>query len=240
MEHNVKSVVVEEVNDDGFSYALITTTFENGDVTKVLKSFRQYQVETSIGRSLQPGETGLMTPAGPVVLKSGIPHPRLEIQVKDVPGPTSEYFMISSEGHLISKRSMKVVKENSLNGYPGHVTKIGGRQGKNYAMKLHLCVAKAFIPNPEDKPQVNHVDGNKENPSIRNLEWSTGLENMQHASSSGLIPKRIGEENSQSVLTPEMQAYIYENMTELSLREIGRRLGVSHWTISKFLSGGNY
>ena len=47
-------------------------------------------------------------------------------------------------------------------------------------------VAKAFIPNPDNLPQVNHKDGNKLNNSIKNLEWSTNSDNTQHGYDNGL------------------------------------------------------
>lgn len=55
------------------------------------------------------------------------------------------------------------------------------KAGKTKGRSVHSLVANAFIPNPENKPQVNHLDGDKSNNHIGNLEWSTGSENTLHA-----------------------------------------------------------
>ena len=61
---------------------------------------------------------------------------------------------------------------------------------------VHRLVAQAFIPNPDNLPCVNHIDGNKLNNSVNNLEWCTVEYNNQHANQIGLRPHRIYEDRS--------------------------------------------
>lgn len=79
------------------------------------------------------------------------------------------------------------------NGYR-YVTISVNRKRKNHY--VHVLVAKAFIPNPENKEEVNHINGNKSDNKMENLEWCTRKENLMHASRAGLL--RTGSNNPQS------------------------------------------
>lgn len=74
---------------------------------------------------------------------------------------------------------------------------------KTHIKMIHVLVAKAFIPNPDKKPIVNHIDGNKAHNTVDNLEWVTYKENTQHAIRIGIHdPKAIrpnrGKDNANS------------------------------------------
>lgn len=63
--------------------------------------------------------------------------------------------------------------------------------GNMVSARVHRAVAVAFIPNPDNLPQVNHIDGNTENNNVSNLEWVTGKQNMEHAWQNGLCENII-------------------------------------------------
>lgn len=103
---------------------------------------------------------------------------------KDVPFDSN--YKVSNYGRIFSKRTNKILKgELTEKGY----IRVALTEHKRYL--VHCIVAQTFIPNPENKPQVNHIDGNKQNNYVDNLEWCTQSENMRHALKTGLkiMPK---------------------------------------------------
>lgn len=104
-------------------------------------------------------------------------------------------YEISNKARIRKKDTKKVRKISvGKRGYPVISLK---KEGKLYLRTLHILFARAFIPNPENKPQVNHIDGDKCNCSLTNLEWVSCKENNAHARKTGLHisdgDKRIGQ-----------------------------------------------
>lgn len=77
---------------------------------------------------------------------------------------------------------------------------VASKNGKRYNLPVHREVAKSFIPNPDNKPEVNHIDGNKLNNHVENLEWVTGEENIRHALKHGLHKRGKNHYKSRPVL----------------------------------------
>lgn len=99
------------------------------------------------------------------------------------------YYMVSDLGRIKSSYIVSRVKDGIIkmgsdkNGYCSFAL---WKNKSQITKKGHRVVAKAFLPNPENKPCVNHIDGNKRNNRITNLEWVTHKENSRHAVENGL------------------------------------------------------
>ena len=103
---------------------------------------------------------------------------------------------------------------------------------------MHRIVAIAFIPNPENKPCVNHIDGNKQNNKVSNLEWVTYSENAKHAVAMGLVRSRKGEENNMAKITDEQARMVCEMLRDgLRNRDIYDRTGISKHIVKQIRSG---
>lgn len=137
---------------------------------------------------------------------------------------TLDDYIITREGKIISKkRGGKEVKpQPNGKGYLRvHIA------GKMYF--VHRLVAEKYVPNPDNKPQVNHKDGNKLNNNADNLEWVTNQENRDHAMKNGLHLQ--GEACSWSKLTKKAVQFIREH-TEYSSKELSEMFGVTRHYIN--------
>jgi len=123
---------------------------------------------------------------------------------------------------------------------------------------VHRLVAESFLPNPENKPQINHKDGNPTNNHINNLEWADFFENMQHAQQNGLLnqytEKQIETRSKNGKLNWAVAAKIHCKFTIDSAKEIkelweesrrsfasiGRDYGVSPKTIANICYDKTY
>lgn len=104
------------------------------------------------------------------------------------------------------------------------------------AKRIHRLVAEAFIPNPENKPTVNHKKGIKTDNRVTEIEWNTILENNIHAYTSGLKKPKKSIDCNFSKLSENEIKQIKENQNNLNQRELGELHNVSQSNISNILN----
>lgn len=130
--------------------------------------------------------------------------------LKEIPGYDGKY-LIAHNGAIYSKHRQGhmggFIKPQIVNGYYRITLRKGAKRKSVY---IHRLVADIFIDNPENKPCVNHKDGNKLNNDVRNLEWCTYSENMVHAIKTGLnhVPGLSGERHPMHKLSDEQVSEI--------------------------------
>ena len=114
----------------------------------------------------------------------------------------SEYPMYEiSKNGIIRNRETKKIKSQYV-GSTGYYMCTLTKDKKHKPKRVHRLLAELFIPNPNNELFINHIDGNKLNNSISNLEWCSHSYNMKHAFRTGLI-NNTGEKNGMSKLNEE-------------------------------------
>jgi len=129
----------------------------------------------------------------------------------------------------------RILKSNLNNrGYEYIELNVGG---KSKCVSIHRLLAEAFIPNPENKPQVNHKNGIKHDNRIENLEWCTAKENSSHAWDNGLTVGKSGEENANAKLSIQCIYKIRKihNTGLLTQKQIAKAFDVGQTTISEIV-----
>lgn len=156
---------------------------------------------------------------------------------RDISGYDGKY-QVSNFGRVKSFKSgmARILKPGQDRG--GYLTVHLSRDNKGKKHRVHRLVAEAFIPNPDGKPQVNHIDGVKTNNHVNNLEWVTPSENIRHALATGLFPQ--GEDRTDAKLTNAQVVYIRENPDGLTCAQLGEMFGVDDATIGRIQCGKCY
>lgn len=158
--------------------------------------------------------------------------------------PSSPIHAVNDEGVVIRIRTRKQIK--------AHPNKKGYYQvclQDKQTCRIHRLVAELFVPNPDEKPQVNHIDGNKANNMAFNLEWVTNEENQLHAIKTGLwdgISAKVsvsqtGEGNSSAKLSELDVLNIYEMLHNgIPVNVIAKKYCVNHTNICAIKSGRSW
>lgn len=119
-------------------------------------------------------------------------------------------YSISDKGEVRKDSKNYILSQSNQQGYKFVTLLISGKQKR---MRVHRLVALTFLNNPENKPYVNHIDGNKANNKVENLEWVTPSENIQHAVQMGVMGNHRKKSVVQYNLNGELLA-IFESATE--------------------------
>ena len=140
-----------------------------------------------------------------------------------------ENYEVSNLGKVRNIKSGRMLKPHlNHNGYLKHHLY---RHDKQKELFLHRIIAIAFIDNPGKKPQVNHIDENKLNNDLSNLEWCTERENAIH----GTRTKRVAEKLSQKVIQLDLNDNILNVFK--SMRQAERETGIDATSISACCNG---
>lgn len=147
---------------------------------------------------------------------------------KEIQG--SKGYLISECGKVFNKNGLLMSTVVHVCGYE----KLGIRMldGSRKWYVVHRLVAAAFIPNPENKPHINHIDGNKQNNHITNLEWCTPKENMYHATY--VLGRGLGENNPGSKVNSSQVHAICKLLADGHTRkEVAEAIGVTVGMVSQ-------
>lgn len=119
---------------------------------------------------------------------------------KPVPGYEGLYI-VSNKGRIYGLKKRRELKAAKMN--KGYAIVTLWKDNEQCSTLVHRLVAQAFIPNPDNLPQVNHKDTNKMNNYVSNLEWSTCQQNIIHAVQMGVFKRTCANLSQRKIQTAE-------------------------------------
>lgn len=145
-------------------------------------------------------------------------------------------YQVSDMGRVASKKlSDKIILKSSLDS-DGYKQVVLSKNNIQKTIKVHRLVALAFIDNPDNLPQINHLDGDKSNNKTDNLEWISISDNISHAFRTGLKVSLKGSQIGNSVLIEKDVKNIRNLKGKISNKEIAEQYRVSTATVSNILN----
>lgn len=153
---------------------------------------------------------------------------------------THPNYGFTEDGKVFNLKFNKELKPYISNTTGYYYITLKGADGKYRPTFLHRVLAKLYIPNPNNLPQVNHKDGNKLNCCIDNLEWVDNRTNTQHGYDNGLTPK--GENRYNNVNPVKKIHQVCELLQEgiYNGREIEKITGVKYSTVTQIKYRNNW
>ena len=165
----------------------------------------------------------------------------MEKRIHDFIPEIKDYYTITSDGLIYSDNS-GLMKTRNRAGTNYQIINLSKLDGSKRTFRVHRLVMMAFNPVENmDELEVNHIDGNKKNNKLENLEWRTASENQIHAFKTGLNKSRRGEESNFSKLTNDDVKKVFELREKGFLqREIAEIVGCTKSNISCILRGKSW
>lgn len=146
-------------------------------------------------------------------------------------------YEVSSIGRVRNIKTGRILKQHKSYKRYMRVKLSLNMDSKTY--QVHRLVALVFIPNPENKPQVNHKDSVRHNNNVNNLEWATNKENQDHSIKNGRSRKQIGEDRPASKLKEDDVReirYLYSISGIYTQRKLAEMFNVSQSTIKNIVN----
>ena len=121
----------------------------------------------------------------------------------------NDTYAVSNKGRIKNVKTGRIL--HSFVNPHGYLQVMLCKDKKKYSYRIHRLVAYCFIPNKENKPYINHIDGNKQNNEVSNLEWCTAKENNNHARKNGL---KVQNHPIQATNISTGEVLVFESLSE--------------------------